>query len=334
MKIVDAERQAGDRRGCSRATARGRSRLRARASRRSSTACARGGDRGAGRASRSGSTASTAPIEVDARRRCAPARRRVDAGGAAGDRARRRATSRASRRGRSRSTATSQVVAGVTVEQRVEPLARVGCYVPGGRFPLPSSLLMTAVPARVAGVARDRRGLPAAGAGGDGGGARGRRDAAVPHRRRARDRGARLRHRRPCRASTRSSAPATATSRPPRRWSRADCAIDFYAGPTEIVIVAGARPAGVDRRRPDRAGRARSGRARDLHHLEPRARRRGSRGGRRAQRRPARHRRSSRSRAQRRGHRRRARATRRWRWPTASRRSISSSIARRWRSGR
>src|SRR5207237_1000211 len=45
-----------------------------------------------------------------------------------------------------------QVSAGVTIEQRIEPLARVGCYVPGGRFPLPSSLLMTAVPARVAGV--------------------------------------------------------------------------------------------------------------------------------------------------------------------------------------
>jgi len=44
------------------------------------------------------------------------------------------------------------VMPGVSVEQRVEPLARVGCYVPGGRFPLPSSLLMTAVPARVAGV--------------------------------------------------------------------------------------------------------------------------------------------------------------------------------------
>jgi histidinol dehydrogenase len=44
------------------------------------------------------------------------------------------------------------VAPGVTVEQRVEPLSRVGCYVPGGRFPLPSSLLMTAVPARVAGV--------------------------------------------------------------------------------------------------------------------------------------------------------------------------------------
>lgn len=41
---------------------------------------------------------------------------------------------------------------GVTIEQRVTPLERVGCYVPGGRYPLPSSLLMTAVPARIAGV--------------------------------------------------------------------------------------------------------------------------------------------------------------------------------------
>jgi histidinol dehydrogenase len=44
-------------------------------------------------------------------------------------------------------------VPGVVVEQRVTPLDRVGCYVPGGRFPLPSSLLMTAIPARVADVA-------------------------------------------------------------------------------------------------------------------------------------------------------------------------------------
>jgi histidinol dehydrogenase len=41
---------------------------------------------------------------------------------------------------------------GVSIEQRVVALERVGCYVPGGRFPLPSSLLMTAIPARVAGV--------------------------------------------------------------------------------------------------------------------------------------------------------------------------------------
>lgn len=34
----------------------------------------------------------------------------------------------------------------------VAPVARAGCYAPGGRFPLPSSVLMTAVTARVAGV--------------------------------------------------------------------------------------------------------------------------------------------------------------------------------------
>jgi histidinol dehydrogenase len=45
-----------------------------------------------------------------------------------------------------------QPVPGVRIEQRVLPLDRVGCYVPGGRYPLPSSLLMTAIPARVAGV--------------------------------------------------------------------------------------------------------------------------------------------------------------------------------------
>jgi histidinol dehydrogenase len=37
--------------------------------------------------------------------------------------------------------------------QRATPLARVGVYVPGGTAPLPSSLLMSAIPARVAGVA-------------------------------------------------------------------------------------------------------------------------------------------------------------------------------------
>jgi histidinol dehydrogenase len=47
---------------------------------------------------------------------------------------------------------TTSPVAGVTIEQRVTPLERVGCYVPGGRYPLPSSLLMTAIPASVAGV--------------------------------------------------------------------------------------------------------------------------------------------------------------------------------------
>jgi histidinol dehydrogenase len=43
---------------------------------------------------------------------------------------------------------------GVTTGQIVRPLESVGCYVPGGRYPLPSTLLMTVTPAQVAGVAR------------------------------------------------------------------------------------------------------------------------------------------------------------------------------------
>jgi histidinol dehydrogenase len=38
------------------------------------------------------------------------------------------------------------------VGQLVRPLRSAGCYVPGGRYPLPSTLLMTAIPAQVAGV--------------------------------------------------------------------------------------------------------------------------------------------------------------------------------------
>jgi len=41
---------------------------------------------------------------------------------------------------------------GVQIEQRVAALSSVGCYVPGGRYPLPSTLLMTVIPAGVAGV--------------------------------------------------------------------------------------------------------------------------------------------------------------------------------------
>ena len=44
--------------------------------------------------------------------------------------------------------------AGLTVGQLVRPLGSVGCYVPSGRYPLPSTLLMTAIPAQVAGVER------------------------------------------------------------------------------------------------------------------------------------------------------------------------------------
>ena len=45
-------------------------------------------------------------------------------------------------------------VPGVTTGQRVIPLGSAGCYVPSGRYPLPSTLLMTVIPAEVAGVER------------------------------------------------------------------------------------------------------------------------------------------------------------------------------------
>ena len=45
-------------------------------------------------------------------------------------------------------------IAGVRTGQLVRPLDSVGCYVPSGRHPLPSTLLMTAIPAQVAGVER------------------------------------------------------------------------------------------------------------------------------------------------------------------------------------
>src|SRR5207302_8818811 len=45
-------------------------------------------------------------------------------------------------------------MAGVKTGQIVRPLESVGCYVPGGRYPLPSTLLMTVTPAQVGGVER------------------------------------------------------------------------------------------------------------------------------------------------------------------------------------
>jgi histidinol dehydrogenase len=49
---------------------------------------------------------------------------------------------------------TLEVEPGVEVSQVVRPIEAVGCYVPGGRFSLLSTLLMTVIPAQVAGVKR------------------------------------------------------------------------------------------------------------------------------------------------------------------------------------
>jgi histidinol dehydrogenase len=45
---------------------------------------------------------------------------------------------------------------GISLGQLTRPLESVGCYVPGGRFPLVSTLLMSVIPAQVAGVKKIR----------------------------------------------------------------------------------------------------------------------------------------------------------------------------------
>ena len=126
--------------------------------------------------------------------------------------------------------------AGVTVEQRVTPLDRVGCYVPGGRYPLPSSLLMTAIPARAAGVREIIVACP--------------RPAPVVM---AAARAAGVTKLFRMGGAQAIAAMAYGTKTVPRvdkivgpgnvyvaaakALVATDCAIDFYAGPTEIVIV-------------------------------------------------------------------------------------------------
>jgi histidinol dehydrogenase len=63
-------------------------------------------------------------------------------------------------------TRTTTIVPGVEIERRWVPLARVGVYAPGGSAAYPSSLLMSVVPARVAGVGTIVVASPADAAGG------------------------------------------------------------------------------------------------------------------------------------------------------------------------
>ena len=128
------------------------------------------------------------------------------------------------------------VAPGITVEQRVTPLARVGCYVPAGRYPLPSSLLMTAIPARAAGVPDVIVCCP-------------RPDAAVfaAAIEAGADRLFRIGGAHAIAAmayGTRTVPRVDKIVGPGNRWVSAakslissDCGIDFYAGPTEILIV-------------------------------------------------------------------------------------------------
>jgi histidinol dehydrogenase len=49
---------------------------------------------------------------------------------------------------------TIEVESGVKIRQVVRPIESIGCYIPGGQFSLVSTLVMTVVPAKVAGVPR------------------------------------------------------------------------------------------------------------------------------------------------------------------------------------
>jgi histidinol dehydrogenase len=137
----------------------------------------------------------------------------------------------------------ARVAGGVTVEQRIVPLDRVGCYVPGGRYPLPSSLLMTAIPAAAAGVKEIVAVCP-------------RPEPVVMAA--ALEAGVSRVFRLGGAHAVAALAYGTATVPrvdkivgPGNRYVAAakalvasDCGIDFYAGPTEIVIVAARGPAG------------------------------------------------------------------------------------------
>ena len=128
------------------------------------------------------------------------------------------------------------------MSQRVTPLQRVGCYVPAGRYPLPSSLLMTAIPARAAGVGEVIVCCP-------------RPDAAVYAA--AIEAGADRLFRIGGAHAVAAMAYGTRTVPrvdkivgPGNRWVSAaksivatGCGIDFYAGPTEILIITAAGPA-------------------------------------------------------------------------------------------
>lgn len=131
---------------------------------------------------------------------------------------------------------TAQPSPGVRISQRVLPLDRVACYVPGGRYPLPSSLLMTAIPAHVAGVGEIVAACP-------------RPDATILHA--ARVAGVSRLFRlggahaiaafaygtETIPAVDKIVGPGNAFVAAAKALVSPDCAIDFYAGPSEIVVV-------------------------------------------------------------------------------------------------
>ena len=129
-----------------------------------------------------------------------------------------------------------RVARGVTIRLRVSPLARVGCYVPGGRNPLISSLLMCAVPARIAGVGdivvACPRPVPAVLYAATVAGVTHLLHAGGAHAIAALAYGTDT-----IPAVDKIVGPGNAYVAAAKALVAADCAIDFYAGPTELVVV-------------------------------------------------------------------------------------------------
>ena len=174
--------------------------------------------------------------------------------------------------------------AGVGLGERWRPIAAVGLYVPGGRAAYPSSVLMNAVPARVAGGRAPRHGDSDSGRSREPGGPRRRR-----HRRGRRDMARRRRpgHRR-AGLRDREHRPGGQDRRPRQRLGDGGQAAGLrnrrHRRPGRAVR--GPRGGGrrqrpaLDCRRPSRPGRARPGGAIDPDDRRPGFRRRGRGGGR------------------------------------------------------
>jgi histidinol dehydrogenase len=154
---------------------------------------------------------------------------------------------------------------GITVGQIARPLDSVGCYVPGGRYPLVSTLLMTVIPAQVAGVRNIRVVSPKprveilAAAGMLGvrefyciGGAQA--IAALAYGTQSVPRVDKI------------VGPGNVYVTAAKKLVSFDCAIDFLAGPTEIVIVSDAGTPEFIAADLVRTGGARSGSARSFYH--------------------------------------------------------------------
>ena len=125
---------------------------------------------------------------------------------------------------------------GISLGQAIRPIESVGCYVPGGRYPLVSTLLMTVIPAQVAGVTNIRavspRPSPEVLAAAAMLGVREFYRVGGPHAIAALAYGTKTIGR-----VDKIVGPGNAYVTAAKKLVAFDCAIDFLAGPTEAVVL-------------------------------------------------------------------------------------------------